>query len=144
MNVINECRMFTPESVKKIEERYNAKYVFESCLKNRDGGWVNFPAAIFYTKEPHPEGSNYFAMYFDDAGSIFITDAKKTVDTVHTGIKTDKGILYSRYRHDYREVDGKFIDGGRDYLRYGGGSHIDQDDLVEFTVKDGELVIMEK
>lgn len=39
---------------------------------------------------------------------------------VNCGMCPDGTIITSRYTHDYVEHDGCFIDGGRDYARYGG------------------------
>jgi hypothetical protein len=122
MNILNQCSFLKPEGVKWIEEKYNATYVFESCLKNRDGGWANFPAAIFYTKEAHPRGSNYFALYMDETGQPMITDGISATEGHIIGVKAfNNDVIYSRYRHDYRtSPDGTvFIDGGRDYLKSG-------------------------
>lgn len=65
-----------------------------------------------------------------------ITNAITATETTITGIKAQNGeIIYSRYRHDYREsADGSvFIDGGRDYTRHGDG------ELVELKIINGEL-----
>ncbi len=65
-----------------------------------------------------------------------ITNAITATETIITGIKAQNGeIIYSRYRHDYRESkDGSvFIDGGRDYTRHSGG------ELVELKIINGEL-----
>ena len=68
MRVNTDCSFLKPDTIKKIEQEYNGKYVLESCLKKKDGGWYNFPVAIFYTEQAHPEGSNYFAIYRDADG----------------------------------------------------------------------------
>ena len=116
MKIHNECSFLKPEGIKFIEENYNAKYVFESCLKKKDGGWCNIPVAIFYTEEAHPEGSNYFGLYRTDFGDIMITNgisATEPFDALQVG----DDIIYSRYRHDYREYNGAMVDGGRDYFK---------------------------
>ena len=46
MKIHNECTFMKPDGIAKMENMYNAKYVFESCLKTKDGGWSNFPVAI--------------------------------------------------------------------------------------------------
>ena len=121
MVIHNECSFLKPEGIKIIEEKYNAKYVFESCLKLRDGGWCNFPAAIFYTEEAHPQGSNYFAIYEKQLTitrdpEFLITNgisATEPFDALQIG----DDVIYSRYRHDYREYKGAMVDGGRDYFK---------------------------
>ena len=117
MNILNECSFLKPEGIAKVEEKYNAKYVFESCLKTKDGGWCNMPVAIFYTETPHPQGSNYFGLYRNDFGDFMITDgisATEPFDALQVG----DDVIYSRYRHDYREHNGAMVDGGRDYFRH--------------------------
>ena len=116
MNIRNECTFLKPEGIAKIEKAYNAKYVFESCLKTKNGGWCNMPVAIFYTETPHPQGSNYFGLYCNDFGDFMITDgisATEPFDALQAG----DDVIYSRYRHDFREHNGYMVDGGRDYFR---------------------------
>ena len=116
MNIRNECSFLKPEGIAKIEDAYNAKYVFESCIKDRDGGWCNWPSAIFYTEEAHPRGSNYFGVYVDHNGDFMITNgisATEPFDALQAG----DDVIYSRYRHDFREHNGYMVDGGRDYFR---------------------------
>lgn len=47
MKILNESSFLKDASIKIIENKMNATYVFESCLKNKYGGWVNFPVAVF-------------------------------------------------------------------------------------------------
>jgi hypothetical protein len=138
MIIRNECSFLKPESISKIEEHYKATYVFESCLKGRDGNWLNFPAAIFYTETPHPEGSNYFAFY-DFGDGARIANGISATEVEYTGIVVGEEVAYSRYRHDYRTLDECFVDGGRDYLRTGGNP----DSLVKFKVVKDKLEIVE-
>ena len=138
--ILNECSFLDEGQIKNIEEKHNAKYVFETCLKGYNGAWINAPAAIFYSKVPHPMGSNYFAFYRGDSKlNYMICDAKEHIDGDFQGIKALNGdIIYSRFRHDFRNSpDGSvFIDGGRDYTRWGG-----KGDLVSFKVQEDKLVI---
>lgn len=115
MRILNECSFLKPEGIKKIEELRNAKYVFESCLKLKDGGWCNWPAAIFYTEEAHPQGSNYFAIFNIDDG-FMITNGISATEPFN-GLLVGEEVVYSRYRHDYREYKGAMVDGGRDYFK---------------------------
>ena len=116
MNIRNECTFLKPEGIAKIEDAYNAKYVFESCIKTIDGGWGDFPAAIFYTETPHPRGSNYFGVYVDHNGEFMITNGISATEPFDA-LQIDEDIIYSRYRHDFREHNGYMVDGGRDYFR---------------------------
>ena len=119
MKIHNECSFLKYDGIKKVEKLYNAKYVFETCLKTKDGGWCNMPVAIFYTETPHPQGSNYFGLYRTDTGEFMITNGISATEPFEA-IKVDDNIYYSRYRHDYRSYGNFFVDGGRDYIRYGG------------------------
>lgn len=53
----------------------------------------------------------------------------------------DDEVIYSRYRHDFREHNGVYIDGGRDYTRYG-GKRIDEAIPVKLKVNKDKLEII--
>ena len=116
--------------------------IFETDLRGKDifSGimyWANRPAAIFYTEKAHPRGSNYFALYFD-GDTLMITDGLPSIkDVVFKGIEAEDEVVYSRYRHDYRAgKNGAFVDGGRDYFRYGGDKFEDYNIVSFRVVKD--------
>lgn len=116
MRILNESTWLDSKGIAKVEKMYNAKYVFETCIKTRFG-WSDIPVCIFYTEEAHPEGSNYFGLYRTDFGDIMITNgisATEPFDALLVG----EDIIYSRYRHDYREHNGAMVDGGRDYFKH--------------------------
>ena len=122
MIIINDPITWSLKQIKIIEKKYQGRYVLESCLKGKDGEWLNFPAAIFYTEKAHPEGSNYFALFnmpFPDE-RLMISNGLSAIEQPIKGLLIDGVILYSRYRHDFREFHGINIDGGRDYFKYGG------------------------
>ena len=136
---INTASSFIKEDgIKKIEELRNAKYVFESTVKSKDGGWVNQPMAIFYTEKKHPEGSNYFALYMQH-GVPYITDGITATEPEYTGVVNGDEVVYSRYRHDYRNAGNYAIDGGREYTRIMGSNP----KTVKFKVVEDHLEIME-
>ena len=116
MKIHNECTFLKPEGIKIIEEKYNAKYVFESCIKNKDS-WCNFPVAIFYTEEAHPQGSNYFGIYVDERRINFLITNGISATEPFDGLQIDDDVIYSRYRHDYRTLGEGMVDGGRDYFK---------------------------
>ena len=118
MRILNECTWLKPDGIAKVENMYNAKYVFESCLKTKYG-WSNFPVAIFYTEVAHPEGSNYFGLYRTDFGDIMITNGISATEPFNA-LLVDEDVVYSRYRHDYREHKRAIVDGGRDYFKHNG------------------------
>lgn len=144
--ILNECSFLSPSQIKLIEGKHNAKYVFETCLRGTNEQWVNAPAAVFYSEEPHPMGSNYFAFYIGGFNLNFvICDAKKHIEGLFTGVQADNGdIVYSRFRHDYRNSPDNtvFVDGGRDYLRWG-GKDTNLGRVVNFKVEKDKLVIVE-
>ena len=136
-------RFLEGKSIALICQKYKAKYVMDSCLKYKDGGWVNFPAVFFYTEEKHPEGSNYFAMHrgydgVDPDMHWMITDGICITEGIHNGILFDDGeLVHSRYRHDYYEHRDTMVDGGRDYFRH---RIVDGAKPIKFKIEDGNIV----
>jgi hypothetical protein len=102
------------------EEKKNAKYVGDFCLKTAHGTWAEQPVALFWQEKPPVEGySNYFGLFMV-GGDLYITGGQSAVDVIIDGVIANDGeIIYSRYRHDCRfSKDGSaMIDGGRDYTR---------------------------
>ena len=110
-------RMLLDVSIEDIENKYNARYVIDACLKNIDGQWMEFPVAIFYTEKAHPQGSNYFAIYWHSA-NLMISNGFSAVQGEFNGILfEDDELIHSCYRHDYFEYRDAVVDGGRDYFR---------------------------
>jgi len=138
-NIKNESSFLDDNTIIKIEDHYNATYVFESCLKDVYGSWANFPAAIFYTEKAHPEGSNYFGLYKTEDGTVMIANGIKATEEPFSGVMAKNGdVIYSRYRHDYRTSDDGsiFVDGGRDYFRSG---VYDKEQYVSLRVNKDKL-----
>jgi len=131
---IDTSSFLRPDSIAKIEEKYNATYIFDSCLRLKSGDWGNFPCAIFYTEKAHPEGSNYFGLYFDMDGDLMIANGISATEVEYTGIVLGEKVVYSRYRHDYRAADKVAIDGGRDYTKINGNPQ-----TVRFKVVEDHL-----
>lgn len=124
-----------------IEDRYSAKYICDTTLKSVDGNYINDNIAIFYTKDAHPEGSNWLAvsMHPYDPSKVVFRDGIGAVEPLNkiVGIlnKSTNKIIYSRFRHDYVNLDGCVIDGGRDYCKRNGvGTY------VELTITPEGLV----
>jgi len=141
MKILNESIVFPKESIEKIEETYRAKYVCDSSLKTKDGGWSYQPAAVFYQPHPPPEMSNYFGMYVYDK-DVMICKADSATEPFD-GIVADNGdVIYSRFRHDYRGSpdNSVFVDGGREYTRWG-GKDLNITRLVKINVVGPDLVI---
>jgi hypothetical protein len=141
MRILKDCSFLSLEGIKSIEEKYNAKYVFESPLKDKNGNWTDQSFAIFYTEIAHPEGSNYFGIYYSNDGWM-ITNGITAVQDPFQAVCIDEDIVYSRYRHDYRSHNGIFVDGGRDYLRWGGG-RLSEGKVVSLKVNEGRLELID-
>ena len=116
MNPVN--RMFKYDKIAEIEEHYNAKYIIDACVKNINGYWVDFPAAIFHTEKAHPQGSNYMAMYWSENDGWMLADGFNAIQGVFHGFVFDDGeLIHSRYRHDYFKHRDTMVDGGREYFK---------------------------
>ena len=100
------------------------------------------PVDIFFRETPHPEfGNRYFGIFsdvkFDQIGDLMIVGADQ-VESYDFGMieSSDGEWWYSQSHHDCLMIDGKMIDGGRQYTR-GNGFEI-------FKIRDGSFVsIME-
>lgn len=128
MKILTECSFLSDQQIKKIEERFRAKYVLETQLKLRSDKWSEFSAAVFYTEEPHPEGSNWFGVWNAD-DRFMISNAISAVEEPFFGVLAENGdIIYSRHPSDFRESADKtvFVDGGRGRTRH---------DLIHEVVK---------
>lgn len=108
------------KGIKHFEKKYNAQYVADLCLRGKNGGWINEPAAIFYQEKPiNPQYGNYFAIIVKDKNT-YITAADSSVAEPILGIVADNGeVIFSSYRHHFKtSEDGSvYIDGGRDYTK---------------------------
>lgn len=149
MIVNTESSFLSKEAIKNVEKKYKAKYILESCLLVTDkfSGvrfWADFPAAIFYTEKAHPQGSNYFALYFK-GDTPMITDGLRSIkDVVFQGLEAEGEVVYSRFRHDFRAVkNGAFVDGGRDYFKYG-GDRLSDYNVVKFKVVEDRLEFIDE
>lgn len=121
----------------KIIEHYSKKddvpikYVCTTDLKMSD-----VPVDVFYRETPHPQfGNRYFGIFRSPmTGDLMIT-AADVVEEFEFGMIKDKDNCwwYSQSHHDCLFIDGKMIDGGRQYIRHTG-------EAVVFKVKDGEFV----
>lgn len=144
MKFHNESSFLKPDAIAKVENTYNAKYIFESCLKTKDGNWSNFPVAIFYTEQAHPEGSNYFGIFRNDFGALTIANGISATEPFE-GIQIDEDVYYSRYRHDFRDCKkGISIDGGRDYTRLVGNVLTGSHKNVKITVVKDKLEVIDE
>jgi len=132
MNIVHE-NLFNIEEVEKIyteKDGVEVKYVCTTDLRASD-----VPVDVFYRATPHPEfGNRYFGIYHDHfRGHTMITNADIVEDLEFGMILVDGKYYYSQSHHDYKVVEGKMIDGGRQYIRSSGGADV-------FKIQDGEFV----
>ena len=142
--VLTESSFIDEVGIKQIEETRHAKYVYENCQRTKDGGYANFPLAVFYTEKKHPEGSHFFGVFVDPTTRrTMVCDAAKHMGPIN-GIALPSGdVIYSRYRHDFREHQDVFVDGGRDYLRCGGKDLAVLRHVTIDVTPEGEITVTE-
>jgi hypothetical protein len=134
MNIKHDPRFDTNKVIKHYEEKdkVSISYCCTSELVVSD-----IVIDVFYRSTPHPEfGNRYFGLFSRD-GNVMIINAD-VVETLDFAMITDKEgtYHYSESRHDYKEIDGNMIDGGRAYIRCNTGYEL-------FKVKDGQFVRIE-
>ena len=138
---VNNGRDDAQFKIDVVEEKYNAKFVGQLCLKTRDGNWANSPADVYWQATPPVAGySNYFALIYQ-GGSPYITSGASAVEPLISAAVADDGeIIYSAYRHhsNVRKDKSVFIDGGRDYTKGGVGKYI------VLKIVDGEFYEVEE
>lgn len=137
MNV-KHAPIFDTEKVEKLyseKDGVPVKYICTTDLSVSDR-----PIDVFYRDTPHPEfGNRYFGLFrsthpaADADGNILITNADE-IESYEFGMIEDKDgwMWYSQCHHDCLFLDGKMIDGGRQYIRSSG-------DHVVFGIKDGNF-----
>jgi len=126
-NIDNAPYFYDSKIIKIVEEKYNAKYICETCPRVADG-WANQAVLLFWqSTPPQPHMSHYFCIGKKYDGTVVIMSGEETAKYPISGAVSDDGdVIYSRYRHDYRvSLDGSvFVDGGRDYTRTNASSKL--------------------
>lgn len=120
----------------KVEEVYTekdgveVKYVCTTDLNASD-----VPVDVFYRPTPHSQfGNRYFGLYYDHVRDHMMITNADIVESLEFGMIEDQGkYYYSQSHHDYKVVEGKMIDGGRQYIRSSGGVEV-------FKIRDGAFV----
>jgi len=120
----------------KVEEVYTekdgveVKYVCTTDLNASD-----VPVDVFYRPTPHSQfGNRYFGLYYDHIRDHMMITNADIVESLEFGMIEDQGkYYYSQSHHDYKVVEGKMIDGGRQYIRSSGGVEV-------FKIRDGAFV----
>jgi hypothetical protein len=142
MRILTDCSFLSETQIKTIEDKFRARYVFESQLKLKSDRWSDFSAAVFYSDLPHPKGSHWFGIWLED-GKLIIGDAISATKEAFIGAVAESGdVIYSRNPHDYRESADRtvFIDGGREHCRH----NLTHEILKLEVVKDKVSVVSEK
>lgn len=144
IKVNSESEFFTSEQIKKIEDCYGAKFVYETELKTADG-WSGHVGSVFYQPEPQPGHSSWFAIFKDHMNRHYITKADATVAVPVTALKVaENEYIYSHHRHHFLGRDGMAIDGGRDYTRIVGNFVDRTPELVYLKATPDGLQITEQ
>lgn len=141
MKILSNPSMFSQKQIQIIEMQYNAKFICETCVKTITDKWSNWPVAIFYTKIPHPQGSNWFGFFRNTEDEFTICNGISATEPF-IGIQIDDDVIYSKYRHDFFEHKDVFVDGGRDYMRCG-GKRMDDAKVVKLQIVEDRLEIIE-
>ena len=134
--IVNNGRHCPLVNIASVEEKYNAKFVGQFCLKTIDGTWADAPADVYYVANPNKElgHSHYFGIIVRNS-TVYITKGDSGVEgSIYAVIADDGEVLYSKYRHDFNESKDKsvWIDGGRDYTRTSSPT-------IELKIVDGEF-----
>jgi hypothetical protein len=130
--------MKSPFDIKKVEQKYNAKYVGEFPTVLKDGTW-SFPTSVFYVAKPDLDKGHkhYFGLHLAMGGKIMIHDASYLAAMEFSGVKAKNGqLLWSSYVHDYNTSDdgSVWIDGGFDYVRCDAGAELVKLRIIEDKV----------
>lgn len=146
---IRKFKPYYPEfNIQAIGKRYKAKHVGDFCIRTKTGSYTDSPVMVFYTKDAHPDGSNYIGFYYgyDKTTNEFdvpmICNAVSAfLEPIDAVIADDGEIIYSRFRHDYvTSEDGSvWIDGGRDYRRCG---VYKPNRYVQLGIKKHKLIVL--
>jgi len=140
-NFVNRPKVFIPEVIKILEERYSAVYVADSAIKDKKGNFTNLPWAIFYTPKAHPDGSNYIAVRPTGPKTVLVTDGITATEPFQ-GILVGNDIMYSTYTHDFWKHNGIFVDGGRDYVRYGGSIDLSKVRPINLQIVKNKIEVL--
>lgn len=151
-----DLKMYEPELseeekelINKCIEKFGGYYLGKWCLKTVDGSWTLHQVPyIFY--QPNPDTSkghsNYYGIFKNlITKSWIICNGKSAFEPDENndiiGIVDDGLVYVSRDRHNYITTpNNHFIDGGRDYLRYGineNDSNKENGKLVKVVMNNG-------
>lgn len=141
MRVMKQRTVFSWEAIHSIQDAYQATWVCETCVKTVDGEWSNFPVAIFYQSNPTGNYNHHFGMYYRN--SFVICSVPSALEPFEAVSLDGEHFYYSRFRHDfYSFPGGGFVDGGRDYTRFG-GLDISKFQIARCQIVKDEIKVLE-
>lgn len=129
-----------------MEKLKDCKYVCESQVPTKDGGWSDFPVQIYWQRNP-PKGYNdFFGFWLEGIKPqrAIICEIKPDFDfTVTALITPNDELIYSAFRHDmaWDNTNGYAIDGGRDYVKLSGD--IRHCTLVKYNLSTDRISVIE-
>lgn len=130
INIHHEPQFNTAKVIELYEEKDGVPITY---ICTTDIHASDVPMDVFYRATPHPKfGNRYFGLYYRN-GSLMITSADKIEELEFGMIEVDGKYYYSQSHHDYKVVEGKMIDGGREYIRTSHGADV-------FKIQDGKFV----
>lgn len=103
------------EGVEKIEKARNCRYVCEWPVM-QDGKINSEPMVIFWNDTPHPEGSNWMALFHFNREWYVRDGITASYIPLECVVSDSKQVLLSKYNHDFRQSNDKSVtvDGGGD------------------------------
>jgi hypothetical protein len=126
---VNICKNYHPINILEIEKKFGVTYIGDFPRKNSDGSWHSKPTAIFY--QQNPDLSKGHSHYMGVTCSyelinnelvvdgVFLVNGESAFSENFNGVMLSTGeVLISCFDHDYKEIDGSMVDGGRSYFRY--------------------------
>lgn len=134
---------FNQVEVKQLEVRHDCKYIGYWTVQDiNNGGWKSNPVDVFYKEVPDADSLNTkYIGYFKKNGEVRMIDAQSAFSVTMTGIVCADGeILVSRYRTHRASKGDKFIEGGRDFIQYGGNNN----KFVDITIYNGQFSFLDK
>lgn len=128
------------EGIEKIENSRNCRYVCEWNVM-QDGKVHDEPMVIFWNDTPHPQGSNWMALFRYNKEWYVRDGITASQLPIECMVSDSKQVLFSKSRHDFRQSNDRSVsvDGGRDYTRVLGKIHNERVWMVPYQ---GELKLI--
>ena len=109
------------EGIEKVEKSRNCRYVCEWNVMENGKVFTEKPMVIFWNDTPHPQGSNWMALFrHTTSGDWYVRNGITASQLpIECMVSDSKQVLFSKSRHDFRQSNDRSVsvDGGRDYTR---------------------------